>query len=145
MLVKIKKTTDDITLPTRGTEEAAGYDLYSTNKYTLYIEPHDTIKIDLGIAIELPKRTYAMIVPRSGIAIKRGLRPANTPAIIDSDYRGNIILALHNDSEEIQKLEPHERIAQMIIMNYNTVDFSVVDKLSDTERGTSGLGSTGKF
>ena len=100
--------------------------------------------IGTGLAFELPNRTFGAIYPRSGIASKRGLRLANCVAVIDSDYRGEVKIALHNDSNEVQKVEAGERIAQIVLESYLPMSFEEVDKLSDTERGVSGFGSTGE-
>lgn len=144
--MNIQLLNDLAKIPTRGSAEAAGYDLYAATSYDITLFPHQTVKIGTGIAIELEPNTFGMLTPRSGIASKRGLRLANTPAVIDSDYRGEIIIALHNDSEEIQTVEAGERIAQMIIIPYIQIDeFNVVKNLSDTERGSQGFGSSGQF
>lgn len=143
--VKVKKLNDLAKLPTRGSEYAAGYDLYAAIKYIIEIAPHSTVKIDTGLSFELPKGTFAGIFARSGIATKRGLRPANCTGVIDSDYRGPVIVALHNDTDEVQSIEPGERIAQMILLPYIEMQFNEVKELSDTVRGSSGFGDSGKF
>lgn len=132
------------TIPTKGSKYAAGYDLYAATDYDITIPPHQTIKIDTGISIELPQNTFGAIYPRSGLATKQGLRPANCVGVIDEDYRGPVIVALHNDTNEYQIVPAHSRIAQLIISPYITETFNVVDKLSDTDRGDGGFGSTGK-
>lgn len=139
-----KRLNDNAKTPTRGSDGAAGYDLYGANTYTIEIKPHKTVMIDTGLAIEVPVGLWAAILPRSGMATKRGLRPVNTPGCIDEDYRGPVIVALHNDSDEVQNVEPGERIAQMVFLPYYLVDWNEVDELSDTERGKGGFGSTGK-
>ena len=143
--INAKKLNDLAKLPTRGSEYAAGYDLYAATYYTTYIEPHSTVKIGTGLSFELPKNTFAAIFPRSGIATKRGLRPANCVGVCDSDYRGEYIVALHNDTDEIQSIEPQERIAQMILLPFIEMNFNEVEDLSDTDRGDSGFGDSGKF
>ena len=134
--------------PKRGSEQAAGYDLKACFKEDrISINPHETVKVNTGIRLAIPEHYCALILPRSGLATKRGLRPANTPGLIDSDYRGDIIVALHNDSEEVQTIERGERIAQLIAIPYMEINFKPVSQFSDedeTERGTAGFGSTGK-
>ena len=110
----------------------------------MVILPHTTLKINTNIAVEIPDGYFGGIYARSGIATKRGLRPANCVGVIDSDYRGNIVVALHNDSDESQIVEPDERIAQLIVQPYLNVELKEVDSLSNTERGHGGFGSTGK-
>lgn len=142
--VKVKVLNDLAHLPTRGSEDAAGYDLYAATSYTIAIEPHTTVKIGTGLAFELPKGTFAGIYARSGLATKKGLRPANCVGICDSDYRGEYIVALHNDSNETQYVEPKERIAQMILQPYIPMYFTEFENLTETQRGEGGFGSTGK-
>lgn len=143
--IKVKKLNEFAKLPTRGSEYAAGYDLYAATNQILDIAPHSTIKVSTGLSFELPEGTFAAIYARSGIATKRGLRPANCTGICDSDYRGEYIVALHNDTDEMQSIEPGERIAQMILLPYIEMKFNEVDELSDTVRGSSGFGDSGKF
>lgn len=142
--VNIVKLKENATIPTRGSEEAAGYDLYACIDSPLTIEPHETVMVPTGIAVELPRGTYAGIYARSGLASKKGLRPANCVGVCDSDYRGEYMVALHNDKSEAKTIEPNERIAQMIVHKYERVNFNLVDKLKDTNRGSGGFGSTGK-
>lgn len=144
MIVKYKKLNDLATLPTRGSDYAAGYDLYAATEYDILINPHTTVKIDTGLSIELPHGTFGAIYPRSGIATKRSLRCANCVGVIDEDYRGSIVVAVHNDSDITQVVSAKERIAQLIVQKYEDVEFKEADELSDTERGTGGFGSTGK-
>ena len=141
--INIKLLNDLAKIPTRGSKYAAGYDLYAATDYTIEIEPHSTVKIDTGIAVELPEGTFGAIFARSGLATKRGLRPANCVGCVDSDYRGAVIVALHNDSDEIKTVEPGERIAQLVIIPFIPAEFNIVDELSDTERGSNGFGSSG--
>lgn len=143
-LIDVKKLKENATLPTRGSEYAAGYDLYAAIDETLVIGPHETQKVGTGLAFDLPNNTFAAIFARSGLATKEGLRPANCVGVCDSDYRGEYIVALHNDSEEIRYVEPGERIAQMILMPYIPMEFVEVDELSESGRGQDGFGSTGK-
>lgn len=144
--MKIMKIYDDAILPTRGSAEAAGYDLYARLKEheTLQILPHQTTKIGTGIAIECPKGYFTGIFARSGLATKQGLRPANCVGVVDSDYRGEIIVAIHNDSDEIRYIENGDRIAQMILIPYIPMTFVETDELSESGRGQDGFGSTGK-
>lgn len=144
MHVKVKKLTETSKLPTRGSVFSAGFDLYADNNVDITIHPHETRKIGTGLALEIPDGYYGAIFARSGLATKEGLRPANCVGICDSDYRGEYIVAIHNDSNEDRVIEPKERIAQLIIMQYSHITFEEVDELSDTSRGEGGFGSTGK-
>lgn len=141
--IKFKKNNSLAKTPTRGSAEAAGWDLYAATNYIISIKPHQTVKIDTGISIELPKGTFGAIYARSGLATKRSLRPSNCTGVVDSDYRGVVIVALHNDSDQEQFVEPGERIAQLIVMPYVPIIFEEVNELDETERGTGGFGSTG--
>lgn len=141
--VPLKIINNNAIIPTKGSEAAAGYDLYAAIDTKIMIKPHTTVKIDTGIAVALPDNTFGGIFARSGIATKRGLRPANGVGVIDADYRGNIIVALHNDTDIVQYVEPQERIAQLIIIPYVNVQFKETDELSETERGAGGFGSSG--
>lgn len=144
MDISVKRLKENATLPTRGSEYAAGYDLYAAIDEAVVIRPHETAKIGTGLAFALPNSVFAAIFARSGLATKQGLRPANCVGICDSDYRGEYIVALHNDSEEIRTIEPQERIAQIILMSYNNMIFHEVDELNETDRGEGGFGSTGQ-
>lgn len=131
--------------PQRGSASAAGYDLKAyLEQDELLIWPHQTVKIETGIRIAIPEHYCGLILPRSGLASRTGLRPANTPGLIDSDYRGDIIVALHNDSNEVQRVTKGERIAQLVIIPFMEINFHPVDELDDTERGEGGFGSSGK-
>lgn len=143
MQINIKKLNDLAKLPTRGSEYAAGYDLYAATADIINIPPHSTVKVGTGLALELPENTFAAIFARSGIATKRGLRPANCVGICDSDYRGEYIVALHNDTDDVQNIEPGERIAQLILLPYIKMEFNEINKLSETDRGAGGFGSSG--
>ena len=144
MDINIKKLNENATIPTRGSEYAAGYDLYACIDEPVEVKPHQTVKIGTGLAMELPIGYYGAIHARSGLATKKGLRPANCTGVCDEDYRGEYIVALHNDSDITQIVEPNERIAQFILKRYEGARFNVVDELSNTGRGTGGFGSTGK-
>lgn len=143
MKVKIKKLNENATIPTYGSPYAAGADLYACIDGTEAISPSETKLIKTGLAIELPIGYAAFIYARSGLASKRGLAPANKVGVVDCDYRGEIMVALHNHSDKIQSVEPGERIAQMVIAPYITAEFEESEALSDTVRGEGGFGSTG--
>ena len=141
MEIKIKKLYEDSIIPTRGSEYAAGYDLYAHDGAT--IEPHSTVKVGSGVAIQPPKDTFGAVFARSGLATKQGLRPANCVGVCDYDYTGEYIVALHNDTKETKVIEPGERIAQVVFIPYVNVVFTEVAELEETERGAGGFGSTG--
>ena len=142
--IQVKKLNSKAQLPTRGSADAAGYDLYACLDHEITINPHETVKVGTGLSFELPRLTFGAIFPRSGLATKQGLRPANCVGVCDSDYRGEYIVAVHNDSNLTQSIQPGERIAQLILMPYVPMSFEEVSDLSETERGTGGFGSTGK-
>ena len=144
MEIKIKRLSDTAKIPTRESSCAAGYDLYADIPEDITINPHETMKINTGVAMEIPEGYFGGIAARSGLATKEGLRPANCYCIVDSDYRGQIIVALHNDSDVERVVTPQERIGQIIIQPYLNVTFCEVDDLTETERGSNGFGSTGK-
>ena len=144
MNILIKKLYPDAQLPTRGSAQAAGYDLYACISTPITIYPHTTSMIGTGLSVAVPEGYFGAIFARSGLASKRGLRPANCCGICDSDYRGEYIVALHNDTDKAQLVMPNERIAQLVIMPYFPVEFTEVDELDETERGNGGFGSTGK-
>lgn len=145
MKINVKRLKKNATLPTRGSKHAAGYDLYACLDKELTIKPQETVKVPTGLAFEIPDGYFAAIYARSGLATKQGLRPANAVGVCDSDYRGEYIVALHNDSTQPQTIQPSERIAQLIIQAYQSVDeFVDVEELESTERGSGGFGSTGK-
>ena len=144
MNVNIKKLNENATVPTYASPYAAGADLYACIDSDVTINPGETVLIKTGIAIELPVGYAAFIYARSGLASKRGLAPANKVGVVDCDYRGEIMVALHNHSLTEQTVSPNERIAQMVIAPYITAEFNVVDTLSETVRGEGGFGSTGK-
>ena len=144
MKINIKRLNPNAILPTRGSEQAAGYDLYACIDEPVTIPPHSTVKVGTGLSIELPDNYFGAIFARSGLATKKGLRPSNCVGVCDSDYRGEYIVALHNDSNIGVIVNPEERIAQLVVMPYLPVEFNEVDSLSDTERGDGGFGSTDK-
>lgn len=142
--INIKKLNPNATIPTYGSEYAAGADLYACIEDALTIAPGETVLVKTGLAMELPIGYAGLIYARSGLASKRGLAPANKVGVIDSDYRGEVMVALHNHSSIDQTIEPNERIAQLVITPYIKGIFSETDDLSDTVRGEGGFGSTGK-
>ena len=141
--INIKKLNPDATIPTYGSDFAAGADLYACLFAPITIEPGETFMVKTGISLEIPEGYAGLIYARSGLASKRGLAPANKVGVIDSDYRGEIIVALHNHSMNPQKIEPNERIAQLVITPYVQAIFNETAELSDTDRGVGGFGSTG--
>lgn len=143
--IRFKKLSEHATMPTKAHREDAGYDLYACMNYDMvFIPPHNTLMIPTDIAVAIPEGYFGGIYARSGLATKKGLRPANATGIIDSLYRGNIIVALHNDSDIDQCVQNGERIAQLIVQPYLQFDFTEVDELDDTERGEGGFGSSGE-
>lgn len=140
--MKIKRLNENAIVPTQGSDYAAGYDLYSTE--SVIIPPHDTRMIDTGWAMEIPEEVWGGIFARSGLATKKGLRPANCVGVIDPDYRGPVKVALHNDTDENKVVNIGERIAQFIILPRFIVDWKEVDELNSTVRAEGGFGSTGK-
>ena len=141
--VKVKKLDERAIIPSYGSEYAAGCDLYALLDKDLVIDPGQTILVRTGLAMEIPVGYAGMIFARSGLASKRGLAPANKVGVIDSDYRGEIMVALHNHSSEEQIVFHGERIAQLVIMPFYKASFVETDELSDTVRGSGGFGSTG--
>lgn len=142
--INIKKFRESATIPKYGTEYAAGADLYACIDKELEILPGETKFIGTGIGIEIPTGYAGFVYARSGLACKNGLAPANKVGVIDSDYRGEVMVALHNHSKEIKIVEPNDRVAQMIIAPYIKANFVVNENLDDTERGSNAFGSTGK-
>ena len=164
--MQIKKLTPTAIIPTRGSAGAAGYDLYAdsvevsrnsgvvvdtddnANQTNVYISNDAKCVVHTGIAMAIPKGYVGLIFARSGLACKQGLRPSNCVGVIDEDYRGEIIVNLHNDpiagAPAVSQFAIHDRIAQIVFVEYGTFDFDVVDELDDTERGAGGFGSTGK-
>ena len=145
MIVNIKRLTDTARIPTKGTDGAAGFDLYADiEKESAPIYPGETRLFSTGVSFEIPKGYFGAIYARSGLATKRGLRPANCVGVIDSDYRGDVMVALHNDSNSSRTIGAYERIAQLIIQPYRAdVELMESDRLEDTKRGAGGFGSTG--
>ncbi|MBQ3816649.1 MAG: dUTP diphosphatase [Clostridia bacterium] len=142
--VKYKKLQEGAIVPSYGSKAAAGADIYAfTNGETVEILPGETKLIHTGISLELPVGYAGLIYARSGIATKRGLAPANKVGVIDSDYRGEIMVSLHNHSNEPQQISDKERIAQLVVAPYLAVEFEEANELSQTDRGEGGFGSTG--
>ena len=143
MNIPVKKLKENATMPTYGSEFAAGADLYACIDEAVTINPGETHMIPTGLAMELPMGYAGLIYPRSGMASKRGLAPANKVGVVDPDYRGEFMVALHNHSLTAQTVEPNERIAQLVITPFITAQFEETEELSDTVRGAGGFGSTG--
>jgi len=144
MEINILRLTDSAKLPDRGSAFAAGYDLFADVAEDVTILPHETKMIGTGLAMEIPEGYFGGIFARSGLSAKEGLRPANCVGVVDSDYRGEIKVALHNDGEVPRVVTSAEKIAQLVVVPFLAVDFNEVSELSDTVRGAGGFGSTGK-
>ena len=142
--INLKKLKPNATLPTYGSVYAAGADLYACMDEAVTVNPGETKFIGTGLALEIPLGYAGLIYARSGLSCKRGLAPANKVGVVDADYRGEITVALHNHSTKPETVEPNERIAQLVVTPFLSVDFEEVDELSDTVRGTGGFGSTGQ-
>lgn len=142
--IKIKKLNQKAKIPTHGSVAAAGYDLYACLDQTVYIQPHETKIISTGIAVSIPDGYWGGIYARSGKSIEQGVRPGNCVGVIDPDYRGEILIAAHNDSYHIRTVEPGERIAQFILHERFLCNWEEVEELDVTERNDGRLGSTGK-
>ena len=142
--INIKKLNEKAVVPTYGSAYAAGADLYALCEAPLRVAPHTTVMVHTGIAIELPEGYAGLVYARSGLASKRDLAPANKVGVIDCDYRGEIMVALHNHGEHEQVIENGERIAQLVITPYITAQFEQCEELSQTVRGAGGFGSTDK-
>lgn len=145
MELKIKKLSPNAILPTYGSAGAAGADLYSLPEGDpITINPGETVLIHTGLSMAIPEGYVGLNFARSGLATKRGLAPANKVGVIDSDYRGELMVALRNHGETPQTVEPGDRIAQFLVMPVITAQFVEVDFLDETERGAGGFGSTGR-
>ena len=142
--IRVKMLREGAMLPTYGSAEAAGADLYACLTQEITIAPGETAFIPTGIAMEVPKNCAGLIYARSGLACKKDLAPANKVGVVDSDYRGEIMVALHNHGKESRTIGHGERIAQMIITPVLTPAYILAESLDDTDRGTGGFGSTGK-
>ena len=142
-IVNVKKLNENAVMPTYGSLFAAGADLYALLDSETVIEPQQTLLVHTGLSMEIPEGYAGLIYARSGLASKRGLAPANKVGVVDSDYRGEIMVALHNHSGEEQKIASGERIAQLVVTPFLKVDFEEAETLSETVRGEGGFGSTG--
>ena len=143
-VIRVKKLNENAILPTYGSAEAAGADLYACLDEPVTVAPGATAWIPTGLAMEIPKGCAGLVYARSGLACKKGLAPANKVGVIDSDYRGPVTVVLHNHGSEAQMIAHGERIAQMVITPVLTPTYEMADDLSDTGRGQGGFGSTGK-
>ena len=144
MKVKLKKLNENAIIPTYGSPYSAGADLYACIDGDVSVKPGQTVFIGTGLAMELEDGYVALIYARSGLACKKGLAPANKVGVIDSDYRGEIKVAIHNHSQQEHTIAVGERIAQMVVTPYIKCEFEEADELADTERGEGGFGSTGR-
>ena len=144
MVIQLKKLKENAILPTRGSEYAAGYDLHACLEEDVIILPGQTVKIGTGLAVAVPEGYFGAVFARSGLASKEGLRPANCVGVCDSDYRGEYIIAMHNDSETARTVRNGDRIAQLVILPFLPAEFEEGDSLPETARGAGGFGSTGK-
>ena len=144
MKIKIKKINEKARIPTYGSEYSVGADLYALLDENTMIKPHETLLIHTGISVEIPEGYCGLIFARSSMGAKRGLAPANKVGVIDADYRGEIMVALHNHSEIPATVEPGERVAQLAIVPFLKAEFEEAAELSDTVRGEGGFGSTGR-
>ena len=142
MKIAVKKLDEAAVLPSLGSQYAAGADLYAVKEET--IAPGQTQLIHTGLAMEIPQGYGGFVFARSGLATKRGLAPANKVGVIDADYRGEIMVALHNHGAQSQTVEKGERVAQLVIMPYLAAEYFETDELSDTDRGAGGFGSSGR-
>ena len=150
--MEYKKLYESAITPTQGSEYSAGFDLYAcgyenqmcnADDWSVYVNPGDTIKINTGIAVAIPEKYFGGIYARSGLACKQGLAPANKVGIIDSDYRGELIVCLYNQAVSPRKISKGDRIAQLIIQPFVDINWNEVDNLDETKRGEGGFGSTG--
>ncbi len=142
--MRVKKLYEDSQLPMKGSEFAAGFDLFAHVDEPVTIHPHETVMISTGLAMEIPEGYFGGIYARSGLASKSGLRPANCTGVVDADYRGEVFVSLHNDSDDYRTVASGDRIAQLIIHKFYNTSMIAVTELSETVRGSGGFGSTGK-
>lgn len=143
MRIRIKKLDEKAITPTYGTEYSAGADLYVLSDMPVEIKSHETVFLHTGISVEIPEGYCGLVFARSSMGAKRGLAPANKVGVIDADYRGEVMVALHNHSDRDQIVYPGERVAQLAIVPFLKAEFEEVSELSDTVRGVGGFGSTG--
>lgn len=144
MDIKIKAMNEHFRIPTAGSEQSAGSDLYAAESDPIEIAAGESKLIHTGIALEIPDGYFGAVFARSGLATKQGLAPANKVGVIDSDYRGEILVMLHNHSDKTRTVNPGDRIAQLVIIPYLKAEFMLVNSLDDTDRGDGGFGSTGR-
>lgn len=144
MKINIKRLTETAVLPERGSAYAAGYDLFADIEAAIEIKPHETFLVPTGLAMEIPEGYFGGIFARSGLSMKEGLRPANCCGVVDADYRGQVCVSLHNDSDVTRTIAPQQKIAQLVVVPFLSVEFEETEELSDTVRGVGGFGSTGK-
>lgn len=144
MKIAIKKLNENAILPAFGSELAAGADLYACIKEAVNIEPGQTQFIQTGIAMAIPQGYAGLIMARSGLSCKQGLAPANKVGLIDADYRGEVVVALHNHGKLAKVIHPEDRIAQLVITPIPEIEYEEVESLDETDRGADGFGSTGK-
>ena len=145
MKINIKKLTNSAVLPERGSAYAAGYDLFADVQENVEIKAHTTAMIPTGLAMEIPEGYFGGIFARSGLASKESLRPANCVGVVDADYRGEVKVALHNDSDDVRVITPGQKVAQLVVVPFLSVEFDEVETLNETVRGVGGFGSTGKY
>lgn len=143
--IAVKKLDERAVLPVYGSAYAAGADLYAVLDAPLAIAPGETKLIKTGLSMEIPEGYAGLIYARSGLASKRGLAPANKVGVVDADYRGEVMVALHNHSNSVQEVAPMERIAQLVVAPFLKAEFVETEELSETVRGEGGFGSTGKL
>lgn len=143
MKINIKKLNEKAIIPTYGSDCSAGADLYALTDEEISVKPFETVFVRTGLAIEIPEGYAGLVYARSGLACKQGLAPANKVGVIDSDYRGELTVALYNQSSEEKKINYGDRIAQLVVTPFLKCVFTEADELSDTKRGEGGFGSTG--
>ena len=144
MPIKVKRLNKNAKLPVQGSDAAAGYDVFAClDSPFIKINPHETVKVSTGIAVSPPANTWIGVFARSGMATKLGLRPSNCTGVVDPDYRGPVIVAIHNDTDYAQTINNGDKIAQLIVMPRLTMEIEEVDELDETDRGSGGFGSTG--
>ena len=141
--VRFQKLDDRAHAPAYGSADAAGADLYAVTDIPILIPPHQTVVVHTGLAVEIPRGFVGLVCARSGLATRQGLAPANKVGVIDADYRGEVMVALHNHSEQERTVDHGERVAQLVLVPYLTAAYEQADSLTDTARGAGGFGSTG--
>lgn len=143
--MKFMRVSPTAKVPSYGSKGAAGADLYLDSAKAVSIAPGETAVIHTGIAVAIPAGCVGLIFARSGLATKRGLAPANKVGVIDSDYRGELLVSLYNQAGTVQSLEPYERVAQLVIVPFLPVEYEEAETLDETARGQGGFGSTGRL